>query len=94
MLAFYDFPAEQWKHLRTTNPIESTFATVRHRTIRSKGCLSNRTALAMVFKLVHAAQKSWRRLDGHNQLPKVVLGAMFKDGLEVTSADLQPIAAA
>ena len=95
LLAFYDFPAEHWKHLRTSNPIESTFATVRHRTIRSKGCLSNRTALAMVFKLVHAAQKSWRRLDGHNQLPKVVLGAMFKDGLEViASPDLQPIAAA
>ena len=70
LLAFYDFPAEHWKHLRTTNPIESTFATVRHRTIRSKGCLSNRTALAMVFKLLEAAQKSWRRLDGHNQLPK------------------------
>jgi hypothetical protein len=57
-----------------TNPIESTFATVRHRTIRSKGCLSKRTALAMVFKLLEAAQKSWRRLDGHNQLPKLVLG--------------------
>jgi putative transposase len=56
-LPFYDFPAEHWKHLRTTNPIESTFATVRHRTIRSKGCLSNRTALAMVFKLLEAAQK-------------------------------------
>jgi hypothetical protein len=69
LLAFYDFPAEHWKHLRTSNPIESTFATVRHRTIRSKGCLSNKTALAMVFKLVDAAQKSWRRLDGHNQLP-------------------------
>ena len=62
LLAFYDFPAEHWKHLRTTNPIESTFATVRHRTIRSKGCLSNKTALAMVFKLVEAAQKSWRRI--------------------------------
>ncbi|WP_425995468.1 IS256 family transposase, partial [Afipia sp. DC4300-2b1] len=77
LLAFYDFPAEHWKHLRTTNPIESTFATVRHRTIRSKGCLSNRTALAMVFKLLEAAQKSWRRLDGHNQLPKLVLGVTF-----------------
>ena len=63
MLAFYDFPAEHWKHLRTTNPIESTFATVRHRTVRSKGCLSNKTALAMVFKLAQAAQNSWRRLD-------------------------------
>ena len=61
LLAFYDFPAEHWKHLRTSNPIESTFATVRHRTIRSKGCLSNRTALAMVFKLVEGAQKTWRR---------------------------------
>ncbi len=95
LLAFYDFPAEHWKHLRTSNPIESTFATVRHRTIRSKGCLSNKTALAMVFKLVDAAQKSWRRLDGHNQLPKVVLGAKFKDGLEVVAtADRQPKAAA
>ena len=95
LLAFYDFPAEHWKHLRTSNPIESTFATVRHRTIRAKGCLSNTTALAMVFKLVDAAQKSWRRLDGHNQLPKLVLGAKFKDGLEVVaSADRQPKAAA
>ena len=68
---------------------------MRHRTIRAKGCLSSATALAMVFKLVDAAQKSWRRLDGHNQLPKVVLGASFKDGLEVAhSADHQPKAAA
>ncbi len=94
LLAFYDFPAEHWKHLRTSNPIESTFATVRHRTIRAKGCLSNATALAMVFKLVEAAQKSWRRLDGHNQLPKIVLGARFIDGLEVATANPQPKAAA
>ncbi len=94
LLAFYDFPAEHWKHLRTSNPIESTFATVRHRTTRAKGCLSNATALAMVFKLVEAAQKSWRRLDGPNQLPKVVLGARFTDGLEVATADPQPKAAA
>jgi len=94
LLAFYDFPAEHWKHLRTSNPIESTFASVRHRTIRTKGCLSNATALAMVFKLVDAAQKSWRRLNGHNQLPKVVLGAKFKDGLEVVSNADQPQAAA
>jgi transposase-like protein len=85
LLAFYDFPAEHWKHLRTTNPIESTFATVRHRTIRSKGCLSNKTALAMVFKLVEGAQKSWRRLDGHAQLPKLILGVKFTDGLEVAA---------
>ena len=96
LLAFYNFPAEHWKHLRTTNPIESTFATVRHRTIRAKGCLSNRTALAMVFKLIEGAQKSWRRLDGHNQLPKLVLGVKFSDGLEVVakSAHRQPATAA
>ena len=82
MLAFYDFPAEHWKHLRTTNPIESTFATVRHRTVRSRGCLSNKTALAMVFKLAQAAQNSWRRLDGHNQLPKLIVGVKFIDGIE------------
>ena len=95
LLSYYDLPAEHWKHLRTTNPIESTFATVRHRTIRSKGCLSNKTALAMVFKLIEAAQRNWRRLDGPNQLPKVLLGAKFSDGLEVaTPADRQPEAAA
>jgi transposase-like protein len=85
LLAFYDFPAEHWKHLRTTNPIESTFATVRHRTIRSKGCLSNKTALAMVFKLVEGAQKTWRRLDGQNMLPKLVANVKFKDGIEANS---------
>jgi len=90
LLAFYDFPAEHWKHLRTTNPIESTFATVRHRTIRSKGCLSNKTALAMVFKLVEGAQKSWRRLDGHTQLPKLILGVKFADGLEVIARTAAP----
>lgn len=95
LLAFYDFPAEHWKHLRTTNPIESTFATVRHRTIRAKGCLSNRTALAMVFKLVEGAQKSWRRLDGHAQLPKLILGVKFADGLEIVAKPIrQPATAA
>ena len=76
--------------MRTTNPIESTFATVRHRTIRSKGCLSNKTALAMVFKLVEDAQKSWRRLDGHNQLPKIIEGVKFIDGLEVVAKPADP----
>jgi putative transposase len=90
LLAYYDFPAEHWKHLRTSNPIESTFATVRHRTIRSKGCLSNRTALAMVFKLVEGAQKSWRRLDGHNQLPKIIQGVKFTDGLEIAAKPEAP----
>jgi putative transposase len=85
LLAFYDFPAEHWKHLRTTNVIESSFATIRHRTVRSKGCLSNKTALAMIYKLAEAAEKSWRRLDGHNQLPKVILGVRFADGIETKS---------
>lgn len=82
LLAFYDFPAEHWKHIRTTNPIESTFATVRHRTRRSKGCLSHGTGMIMVFKLIQLAQSSWRRLDGQNQLPKVIEGVKFTDGLE------------
>ena len=85
LLAFYDFPAEHWKHLRTTNPIESTF--------RSKGCLSNKTALAMVFKLAEGAQKSWRRLDGHNQLPKLIQGVKFTDGIEAVRQDAQTAAA-
>jgi transposase-like protein len=85
LLAFYDFPAEHWKHLRTTNVIESAFATIRHRTVRSKGCLSNKTALAMIFKLAEAAEKSWRRLDGHNLLPKLIFGVKFADGIEIKS---------
>ena len=81
------------KHLRTTNVIESSFATVRHRTVRSKGCLSNKTAFAMIFKLAEAAEKSWRRLNGHNQLPKVILGAKFTDGIEVVRSQAQAAAA-
>jgi transposase-like protein len=83
LLAFYDFPAEHWDHLRTTNPIESVFATVRHRTARTKGSLSSTTARLMVFKLVIAASKTWRRLKGTNQLPKVIAGVRFNDGIEV-----------
>ena len=93
LLAFYDFPAEHWKHLRTTNVIESSFATVRHRTVRSKGCLSNKTALAMIFKLAEAAERSWRRLDGPNQLPKLILGVKFTDGIEVARSKAQVAAA-
>ena len=93
LLTFYDFPAEHWRHLRTTNPIESAFATVRHRTIRSKGCLSNNTALAMIFKLAQAAEKSWRRLKGYDLLPKVVLGVKFNDGIEVVRSQTQTAAA-
>jgi putative transposase len=83
LLAFYDWPAEHWIHLRTTNPIESVFATVRHRTVRTKGALSPTTARLMVFKLIMAASKTWRRLMGENQLPKVIAGVRFKDGSEV-----------
>ena len=83
LLTFYDFPAEHWDHLRTSNPIESVFATVRHRTVRTKGALSPITAKLMVFKLVMAAAKTWRRLKGENQLPKVVAGVIFRDGTEV-----------
>ena len=74
LLTFYDFPAEHWKHIRTSNPIESTFATVRHRTKRTKGCLSRKTGLAMAFKLMMSAQQKWRKLDGQNRLPEVISG--------------------
>jgi len=93
LLAFYDFPAEHWKHLRTTNVVESSFATVRHRTVRSKGCLSNKTALAMIFKLAESAERSWRRLNGHNQLPKLILGVKFANGIEVVRSQAQAAAA-
>jgi len=83
LLAFFDFPAEHWDHLRTSNPIESVFATVRHRTVRTKGALSPTTARLMVFKLVIAASRTWRRLKGENQLPKVVAGVTFQNGTEV-----------
>jgi putative transposase len=82
MLTFYDFPAEHWKHVRSTNPIESTFATVRIRTTKTKGCLSRNTALAMVFKLLLSARRKWRRLDGSNYLAEVIQGVTFKDGIK------------
>ncbi len=84
LLAFYDFPAEHWKHLRTTNPIESTFATVRLRTTKTKGCLSRKTALTMVFKLCQSAQRKWRRLDGPHRLAEIIKGVKFKDGVKLT----------
>ncbi len=80
LLTFYDFPAEHWKHLRTTNPIESTFATVRQRTTKTKGCLSRATALTMVFKLCQSAAKKWRRLDGAQRLAEIIEGVKFRDG--------------
>ena len=92
LLTFYDFPAEHWDHLRTANPIESVFATVRHRTVRTKGALSQDSARLMVFKLVMAAAKTWRRLKGENQLPKVIEGVTFRNGVEVTNTPEQPAA--
>ncbi len=92
LLAFYDFPAEHWDHLRTSNPIESVFATVRHRTVRTKGALSQDTAQLMVFKLVMTAAKTWRRLKGENQLPKVVQGVTFRNGVEVIDTPAQSAA--
>ena len=87
MLAFYDFPASHWQSLRTTNPIESTFGTIRHRTKRSKGCLSRNGMLHMMFKLSECAQKNWRKLRGFRYLAKVITGVKFKDGVEVTTSD-------
>jgi putative transposase len=92
LLTFYDFPAEHWDHLRTSNPIESVFATVRHRTVRTKGALSQDTARLMVFKLIMAAAKTWRRLKGENQLPKVVQGVRFRNGVEVKETPAQTAA--
>jgi transposase-like protein len=80
LLSFYDFPAEHWKHLRTTNPIESTFATIRLRHERTKGNGTRKTSLAMMYKLAQAAAKRWRRLNGHEQLVLVVQGRTFVDG--------------
>ena len=86
LLTFYDFPAEHWKHLRTTNPIESTFATVRLRHRRTKGNGSRAACLAMVFRLVQSAEKRWRRLNGHQLIPDVIRGVRFIDGIKLEVA--------
>jgi transposase-like protein len=83
LLAFYDFPAEHWQHIRTTNPIESTFATVRHRTTRSRNCLSRATFLGLAFKLMEEAEKSWRKIRGADKIGVLLAGVPFKDGLPV-----------
>ncbi|EIP84472.1 hypothetical protein A33K_15982 [Burkholderia humptydooensis MSMB43] len=95
LLAFYDFPAEHWQHLRTTNPIESTFATVRHRTTRTRNCLSRATFLGLAFKLIESAEQSWRRIRGVDKIEQLMKGIPFKDGtpvIESTPAQ-QPLAA-
>ncbi len=82
LFTFYDFPAAHWQHLRTTNPIKSTFATVRHRTRQTKGCGSRMATLTMVFKLARSAEKKWRRLNGYQYVMKVLAGIRLVDGTE------------
>ena len=88
LLAFYDFPAEHWKHIRTTNPIESTFATARHPTGKTKGCLSRKSGRAIAFKRMMSAQGKWRKLDGANRMPEIIQGLAFVDGIK----QIQPAA--
>ena len=83
LLAVYDFPAEHWVHIRTTNPIESTFATVRLRTAKTRGCVSRDSILGMVFKLAASAAQGWRRLNGAERLADIITGVQFKDGVKV-----------
>ena len=87
LIAFYGFPAKHWQSLRTSNPIESTFGTIRHRTKRSKGCLTRDGMLHMMFKLGMCAEKKWRKLRGFNDLAKVIAGVQFKNGIEVMQDD-------
>ena len=93
LLAFYDFPAEHWHHIRTTNPIESTFATVRLRTAKTRGCVSRGSILSMVFKLAKNAEQHWLKLRGSELIAKVITGVPFKDGVEVPEEHRQEVAA-
>lgn len=97
LLAFYDFPAEHWVHLRTTNPIESTFATVRHRTTRTKNCVTRSSFLGLAFKLVQEAEKSWRRIKKAERIAELMQGAVFADGVPLKEQEQeqkqQPLAA-
>ena len=86
LLSFYDFPAEHWAHLRTTNPIESTFASVRLRTDKTKGCGSRLATLTMVFKLARSAETRWRRLNGHELIGDLIAGITFTDGVQAHAA--------
>jgi putative transposase len=87
LMAFFDFPAQHWQSIRTSNPIESTFATIRHRTKRSKGCPSSEGMLHMMFKLGTCAEQNWRKLRGFDYLAKVITGVTFKDEIETTKLD-------
>ena len=89
LLSFYDYPAEHWPHIRTTNPIESTFATVRLRTHKTKGCGSRIATITMVFKLLLSAQKKWKKLRGYKKITDVMNGVCFKDGVKVTDKTVE-----
>lgn len=89
LLAFYDFPAEHWQHIRTTNPIESTFATVRHRTTRTRNCVSRSTFLGLAFKLIQEAEKSWRRIRGVERISELLGGIVFRDGVPATKDETE-----
>ena len=93
LLAFYDFPAEHWIHIRTSNPIESTFATIRLRTTKTRGCVSRNTILAMVYKLGMSAENGWRKLRGFRRLAEVVNGVKFIDGIDEATMAQQRSAA-
>ena len=93
LLTFYDFPATHWQHIRTTNPIESTFATVRLRTAKTRGCVSRSTILSMVFKLGLSAEKGWRKLRGFRQLADVINNVKFIDGIDEKTVQQQKRAA-
>jgi putative transposase len=86
LLSFYDFPAEHWVHIRTTNPIESTFATVRLRHNKTKGSGTRQACLTMVFKLMESASKKWRALNGSELIREVIAGTVFVDGVKKTQA--------
>jgi transposase-like protein len=81
LLTFYDFPAEHWIHIRTSNPIESAFSTIRLRTSKTRNCGSRETTLMMIFKLAQSAERRWKRLKGHKLLGEVITGVKFKDGV-------------
>ena len=89
LLVFYDYPAENWQHIRTTNPIESVFATVRLRTTKTKNCGSRTTTLAMTFKLMETAQKKWQRLKGYQHLADVITGVKFVNGIKQTGDQIR-----
>ena len=92
LLSFYDFPAEHWHHIRTSNPIESTFASVRLRTVKSRGCGSRASILSTVFKLAKSAEQRWLKLRGAEIIAKVITGVPFKNGVEVQGSDRQRVA--